>query len=267
MIPRCSLLIILLLYSSCSLFTRKGSWGKNAIYPVKWEGVKKSFIKNITSRHVWVPATAGLIIHSAGYDNKISDWATSDSLFFRDEEAADRYSDTLNNILEIEMYGSIFFTSSSSEKGDWKQYSVNKAKGATVVYSSAALAHGTTSEIKNKVYRERPDGSDGRSFPSGHATDASAYRMVISRNLESTPMPSDLRDGINILNGGITTAALWARVEANAHYPSDALLGYSVGSFVSGFIYDAFMNLDDTESLVMFPSGDGGMVTKYTFYF
>lgn len=260
-------LLILITCTSCSLFTKKGNWGEKAIYPVKWERVKKSFIKNVTSRHVWIPATAGLVIYSAGYDTKLSDWATSDSLFFRDEEAAERYSDTFKNILEIEMYGSILFTSSSKEGDDWKDLTIKKLKGGTVVFASQALAHNSTTTLKNHIYRERPNGNDGKSFPSGHATDAATYRMLTTKNFESTDMNSYLRNGLNILNGGITASAVWARVEANAHYPSDALLGYSIGSFVSGFIYDAFMNLEDTESLVMFPSGDGGTVVKYTLHY
>ena len=263
MIPQCLLLLLLLLISSCSLFTRPGRWGKNAIYPVRWERVKKSFIKNVTSRHVWIPATAGLLFQTGGYDEKVTERAERNGT--ESAKSAVDLSDTLNDILKIEMYASILLTSSS--EGDWKKYTMNKVKGGVVVYSSVAIAHGTTSYIKDHVYRERPDTSDARSFPSGHATDAAAFRMVTTKNLESVEMPRDLRNGINILNGGLTATVLWSRVEAKKHYPSDALLGYAVGSFVSGFIYDAFMNLDGTDTFAMFPSGDGGMVAKYSFQF
>lgn len=263
MILQCSLLIFLLLISSCSLFTRKGRWGEKAIYPVKWNNVKKSFVKNITSRHVWIPATAGLILQVDNYDSKITEWAERNGIW--STNSATDLSDTLKNVLEVEMYTSILFTSSSD--GNWKKYTMNKVKGTVVVNSSAALAHGTTSFIKDTVYRERPDRSDTKSFPSGHSTEAAAFRMVTTKNLDSTDIHPALRDGINILNGGLTATIMWSRVEAKKHYPSDALAGYAIGSFMSGFIYDAFMNLDETESLAMFPSGDGGMVAKYSFQF
>jgi hypothetical protein len=43
---------------------------------------------------------------------------------------------------------------------------------------------------------------------------------------------------------GIAVGTGWARVEANKHNPSDVLVGYALGHFLSAFINDAFLGLD-----------------------
>lgn len=49
---------------------------------------------------------------------------------------------------------------------------------------------------------------------------------------------------------------MWARVEGKRHYLTDSLTGYSIGYFVSGFLYDSLMNLEDHETLVFSPFND-----------
>lgn len=263
MLRLCSLLFTLLLFTSCSLFTRKGNWGKKAIYPVKWERVKNSFVKNITSRHVWVPAAAGTVVAAADWDAKMVEWAERDPTI--SSNSAQDFSDTSRSILQAQMYLTIPFT--SSYDGNWKHYTVNKVKGTVVVYASSSIAHSASGVMKQHIYRLRPDEVDGKSFPSGHATTAAAYRMISSRNYNSIEMPRDLRNGIGIINGALVTSVAWSRVEAKDHFPSDVLFGYAIGSFMSGFIYDSFMNVEDTDVFALFPSGDGGMVAKYSFQF
>ncbi len=56
------------------------------------------------------------------------------------------------------------------------------------------------------------------------------------------------------LNTGFKALAVgtsWARVEANAHFPSDVLAGYALGHFISSFIHDAFLGLDQNDDFMI----------------
>jgi hypothetical protein len=52
----------------------------------------------------------------------------------------------------------------------------------------------------------------------------------------------------------------WARVEGEKHYPTDVLVGAALGNFITRFVHDAFMNLDEHErfSFYLEPARDGG---------
>ncbi len=82
--------------------------------------------------------------------------------------------------------------------------------------------------LKAAVGRTRPDGSDARSFPSGHTSTAFTLSTVLSR-----------RHGwkIGLPAYGLATMAAVARVEDNRHYLSDvvagAVLGIAIGKLVT----------------------------------
>ncbi len=47
----------------------------------------------------------------------------------------------------------------------------------------------------------------------------------------------------------ITAGTAWARVEANKHYPADILAGMAIGHFISAFVNDAFLGLDNSPGI------------------
>lgn len=78
------------------------------------------------------------------------------------------------------------------------------------------LVLGLTEVVKHAVPRERPDGSDNRSFWSGHtatAMSASGWRVQIG-------VPIAIGTG-------------YLRMAANRHYATDVLVGGAVGLIVS----------------------------------
>lgn len=49
-----------------------------------------------------------------------------------------------------------------------------------------------------------------------------------------------------------------ARVESGAHYPSDVLFAAGATNFLTGFVHDAFLGLDQGPRLLVSPTpGDG----------
>lgn len=260
------LLFVLLLLSSCSLLRRKGNWGRNSIYPIRGERILDAFKKNASSAHVWAPLVGAGITHWGGYDHKISNWASHESSIYKNREQADNWSDHFNNILKYEMYATIMLTPSMDEDESLKDYALSKAKGAIVVNVASTSTRYTRDRIAKAVHRRRPNSADFKSFPSGHATEASSRNMLVSKNLDSIDMDNRLRVGIKTTNTAMSVGTLWARLEGKRHYPSDVLVGYSLGSFLSGFIYDSLMNLEPNETFVVVPTGEK-VFAQYSLFF
>ena len=120
-------------------------------------------------------------------------------------------------------------------------WAINKLQGVSVEWAGTLATSELTSALKSATDRERPDGSDRRSMPSGHASTTSAYASLAWRNIDQIEIPLglrwSLRGGLLVLAGG----AAWARVEAGKHFPTDVLVGAALGNFVTGFIHDAFL--------------------------
>jgi membrane-associated phospholipid phosphatase len=50
-----------------------------------------------------------------------------------------------------------------------------------------------------------------------------------------------LQTAADISLGALTAATGWARIEAGAHYPSDTLVGASIGDFFANLFADALL--------------------------
>lgn len=254
-------LMALCFLCSCSVLKKKGSWGKDTFYPVKGGSIKDAFVKNVTSPHVYAPiATAG-VIHVMAWDNKISHWVNKERTFYNEQTEADNYSDNFNIIQKYEMYLSILLPPSND--GD---YVLNKLKGGLLVNAASSASKFSQHWLRNQTERRRPNSKDNNSMPSGHATEAGSRRVLIARNLQASGLPVPVQYGIDGANTFMSFAVMWARVEGKRHYPTDVLLGYSLGNFVSGFIYDSLINFDPETSVGVAPL-KGGASASVTFRF
>jgi membrane-associated phospholipid phosphatase len=75
--------------------------------------------------------------------------------------------------------------------------------------------------LKFAVRRERPDGSDHQSFPSGHASVTFAAATVIERHLGWRKA---------LLGYAVASYVAMSRIHDNRHYLSDVMFGAAVGS-------------------------------------
>jgi PAP2 superfamily len=89
-------------------------------------------------------------------------------------------------------------------------YDLSQAFIVTEVYTWA---------LKLAVQRERPDGSDNRSFPSGHASNAFAIASVISRHYKKLAIPAY----------AFGTYVAVSRMAAQKHFFSDIVAGSGLG--------------------------------------
>lgn len=260
------LMMVLPIFTSCSVIRKKGQWGKRALWPIKGSRVVGALKTNASSAHVWAPLLAAGAIHWTDNDKKISQWAVKERPVYTTLKNTSYWSDRNNTILLYEMYLSILLTPSMDEDESLTQWAWSKTKGGLVVNQASRSTRYGRDQLAKTFRRQRPNHEDRLSFPSGHSTEASSRNMLVSKNLDAMDINSTLRTGIKAANTTLAAGTLWARLEGQKHYPSDVLVGYALGSFLSGFIYDSLMNFDTGESLAIIPFGDQ-ISARYTIQF
>jgi hypothetical protein len=86
------------------------------------------------------------------------------------------------------------------------------------------VASALTTGIKYSTQRERPDGSNSHSFPSGHASITFATATVIERHLGWR---------MSVVGFSVASYVAASRLHDNRHYLSDVVFGAAVGA-ISG---------------------------------
>lgn len=97
-------------------------------------------------------------------------------------------------------------------------------------YLSQEICNSWVTALKHYSNRERPDGSNFRSFPSGHTATAFSLATVVWKTYGwKLGLPFYLiACGVGI-----------QRMERNRHYPTDVLVGAGLGFLLSGLVYDS----------------------------
>jgi membrane-associated phospholipid phosphatase len=126
-----------------------------------------------------------------------------------------------------------------------------------LLYKSLAYTSAITAITKTLTYRARPDLSDSKSFFSGHSSSIFAAATFLA--LETNDFINDW----DLLQNDITAQTVlkaaafslyygWAgfvaysRMRDNKHYLSDVLLGAAVGSLISTFFYNRYVEKEET---------------------
>jgi len=118
---------------------------------------------------------------------------------------------------------------------------------------SLMYTHTLTEIVKNLVRRERPDGSDTRSFFSGHSSTTFAAATFLYLELNDFYNDWDVTDDNTFLRTAFKAATFstlygWAgyvgysRIHDKKHYLSDVLVGAAVGTLISVLVYDNYVN-------------------------
>ena len=106
--------------------------------------------------------------------------------------------------------------------------------GQVQFYKSIAASTATTFTLKYTVKRERPDGSNDRSFPSAHTMFAFQGATFIHQRYGFTY-------SIAAYLGAVFVG--YSRIEADKHYLGDVLAGAAIGSLSSWFFTDHYNNI------------------------
>lgn len=250
---------LLLCTAGCGTLRNGRGWGQDAIYPVDLQRFPRAVKKALLDPVTYIPAAGALICAIDGVDEHISDWAATHNPVFGSTSGARDASDYLRDALIAEALGTAIMTPSGKEPGEW---TLAKVKGIGVEVFAWQGSGLVTLGLKVATNRTRPDESNDRSFPSGHATGAFSAAALANRNLDAIEMQTGRRTALQATNLALATSAAWARVEGQKHFPSDVLAGAALGHFLTVVIHDTFIGLGDnkTFSLYLEPAKNGGKV-------
>jgi hypothetical protein len=226
--------------SGCGTLSNGRTWGQDATWKPGWDRIGDAAVDAVLSPETWGPLAAALVLQIDDMDGRISDWASDRTPLFGSLENAENWSDYLRDASGAAYLTTVLLTPGGNGPVEW---SANKIKGLAVGAAAWGVAAGATDLLKGQADRTRPDESDERSFPSGHASTAGAFTTLGRRNVSSLSISPSGRKYINLTFYGIAAGTAWARVEAKKHYPSDVLAGYAIGHLSSAIISDAFLGL------------------------
>lgn len=129
--------------------------------------------------------------------------------------------------------------------------------------SSLVSAGMITPALKVAVGRSRPNEGEGtyqfipfggdHSFPSGHTTQAFSLASVIAEHYDER--------WVDVASYGIATLVGLARIEQEAHFPSDVVAGAIIGTVVGKAIVR--YNKGYHTGITLTPQGDGQTVGAY----
>ena len=253
---------ILFAVTGCGTLSNGRGWGEDAIFPVDLKKIPRAALNALEDPQTFLPAAGALVFGLSKWDKKVSHWATDHTPIFGSTTNAS--NDAL--YFEIPLYTEVFITAVGTPSGDdSKDWVYSKLKGMVVEGAAELVTAGMTSLLKDATGRTRPNGSGNASFPSGEASAAFSSVALSNRNLDSIEIPQEVKIPLKVVNILLGSTVAWARVEAQAHYPSDVLAGAALGNFLSATVHDSFLNLhkDKGYGFSIFPTKGGVMAGLY----
>lgn len=219
--------------------TEKGYWGAAVGWP-DGRQLARAAVNAARSPQTWAPLAGAAVFGLTDLDEEVSEWAVREKPLFGAD--AEESSDVLRGLAA----GSYLLTAVTVPSDS----AASRASGLAVGLSTLALERVTVAGLKESAGRTRPDGSDDLSFPSGHASLASAAATMAADNLSYADIPDWVSTTSRIGLYGLAAGSGWARVEAEKHYPSDVLAGYAIGHFLARFMSEAFLTSGASPSSV-----------------
>ena len=140
--------------------------------------------------------------------------------------AQQRHSDGIDDVLQHVPMASVFVLKACEFENEtpW-------AELALTAVASYTLATATTYSLKQVVGERRPDKSDHRSFPSGHATYAFAGASMLCHEF------GHLSPWVPIGGYGLATLTAVDRVRRDRHYLHDVCAGAAIGFAATELTY------------------------------
>jgi len=251
--------LLFLTINGCGTLPNGRGWGQDATLSPGWDRIRSAAVRASSSPETWAPVVAALALQIDDLDGRISDWASRNKPVFGSRNNAEQWSDHLVNSSGAVYLMTVLATPSGDDPLEWSK---SKLKGLMAGTAAWGLTAGASALLKGGLERTRPDGSDNRSLPSGHASTAASFTTLARYNIQTLSLPSKGAVVMKMGIAGIAAGTAWATIEANRHYPSDVLLGYALGHFFSAFISDAFLGMDFKKGafFMIDPLNDGVMV-------
>lgn len=144
-------------------------------------------------------------------------------------------------LLAVAYAGSAFSQNSSSKNSDifavalpvyaaTTSYLKGDEQGLAQLIQSEAVTLGVVEVLKSSTHKMRPDGSDNKSFPSGHAAVAFSAAQYLQ-------MKGGWEYGAPAY--AVASYVAYARVDAKKHYWSDVVAGGAIGALTTYALTDS----------------------------
>lgn len=228
--------------------------------------IRLAAVHSITSPEVYVPLAGVAVFSIADFDDKVSDWARDHTPVYGSERTARDASDILRWTAAGAAGGTWVLRQPNVESPDTSEWTERQReewakwqRDGILGFSAVAVTQGVTEGLKISVGRERPNGEDDKSFPSGHSSGAAATAQVARHNLRRNEHISEgwKRAGdVGLI--ALPYATAWGRVEAGKHFPSDVLFGMFLGNLFTTFA-NKLIDLEDAH-VYAYPTEDGKSV-------
>ena len=132
--------------------------------------------------------------------------------------AQQKHSDALDDVLQYMPYASVFALKACGvqSRDDWKKLAATTA-------ASWVVSAGTGWVLKHTIKETRPDGSDRKSFPSGHSIIAFAGATALHKEF------GKVSPWISVAGYSVATFVAVDRVVRDRHHWYDSLAGAGIG--------------------------------------
>lgn len=204
--------------------------------------VNKKEIGRMTIRLRQCVVAVAMLIPGVGFGQTTAPTINSDYKRF--------HGDGIDNVLQYVPTVAVFGLKVCGVKTDtsWK-------KRLTVSVASFAVNAGVTYALKRTIHERRPDGTDNRSFPSGHTSIAfCGATSLMHEYYKVSPW-------IGVTGYAVATTVAVDRVRRNRHHWGDVVAGAAIGclSAEAGYLIgDLILGKDkknDDVSLAVSPMG------------
>lgn len=255
-----------MLAAGCATLPNGRGWGEDATIAPGWARVGAAALDAAKSPRFWGPLAGAAVFQLDGWDRRVSNWARRNTPVFGSEQNALTWSDRLRSASSYVYFASVLATPSGDDPKDWV---LDKLRGTAVGYAAIGVTDEESSLLKNAAARERPNGADTQSMPSSHTSRSAVLTQLAERNVQSLDLGPVTRTALDVALDGLTYATAWARVESGWHYPSDTLVGMSIGNFNGAFLSDAFMGLPQASPRLSFAvtPTPGGAILRFDYGF
>jgi membrane-associated phospholipid phosphatase len=243
--------------AGCATLPNGHGWGGDASATPGWRRVREAAAGALESPRFWGPLAAAALFQVHGADRSTSDWARAHTPVFGSARSAADWSDRLRAASGYAYLASVLATPSGADRGEWL---LDKLRGGAVGIAAIGVTDEESALLKKAAARERPNGQDTRSMPSSHASRSAVLTELTRRNLESLELNRATRRALDLGLDALTCGTAWARVESGFHFPSDTLVGVSLGNLNGAFFNDAFLGpttQDSRPALALIPLRHG----------
>lgn len=245
MAPCKTCVICSLLISACGTLPDGRGYGQYVTPWPGWARIGTAAKAAATDLRTWAPLAGAAAVMATRVDDDVSEWAVEQNFVFGSPKRADEWSDRLRDVTRASAVISLLATPGGNDAAE-----VTVARFKSLAVQSVAVAGNAqmSNAIKRSVGRERPNGGNDRSFPSGHSSESFVQAAFARYHLNVIDAaPPVLQTGVDAVVAGVA----WSRVEAGVHYPSDVLAGAALGNFIAKFFYGAFYGDSETTGALL----------------